>query len=130
MKRAVLFFLVLLSSTFVAAQITLGSGGFSMPKKDKPVTSRTIIGQVVDKDEKPIADAVVYLKDTKTLAVKSYVSQKDGTYRFNALAMNIDYEVYAQSDNKRSPTKKLSQFDDRAETRINLKIDGSIPAPK
>ena len=114
--------LVLISASFALAQIQFG-GGPSSPKKDKPITSRTVVGQITDKNDQPIADAIVYLKDTKTLAIKSYVSQKDGMYRFNALSMNIDYELYAQKDDKKSPTKKLSQFDGRAEPRINLTID-------
>jgi hypothetical protein len=122
MKRLLALLLVLIVASFGVAQITFG-GGPSIPKKDKPITSRTVIGQVTDKNDQPIAEAIVYLKDTKTLAIKSYVSQKDGMYRFNALSMNIDYELYAQKDDKKSPTKKLSQFDGRAEPRINITID-------
>jgi hypothetical protein len=122
MKRAMAVLLVMISATLGVAQITFG-GGPGPERKDKPITSRTVIGLVTDKNDSPIPDAIVYLKDTKTLAIKSYVSQKDGTYRFNALSMNIDYELYAQKDNKKSAIKKLSQFDGRAEPRINLKIE-------
>jgi hypothetical protein len=121
MKRVIAVLLVMFCASFAAAQVTLG-GGSPMPKKDKPVTSRTLIGVVLDKNDNPISDAIIYLKDTKTLAIKSYISQKDGSYRFNALSMNVDYEVYAQKDDNKSPTKKLSQFDGRAEPRLNLKI--------
>jgi hypothetical protein len=121
MKRVIAVLLLMFCASFAMAQITLG-GGSPMPKKDKPVTSRTLIGLVTDKNDNPISEAIVYLKDTKTLAIKSYVSQKDGSYRFNALSMNIDYEVYAEKNDKKSPTKKLSQFDGRAEPRINLKV--------
>lgn len=122
MQRAVAVFLVLISASIAFGQITFG-GGASPEKKVKPITSRVLIGQVTDKNDNPVSDAIVYLKDTKTLAIKSYVSQKDGTYRFNALSVNIDYEVYAQKQDKKSPVKKLSQFDGRAEPRINLKIE-------
>jgi hypothetical protein len=121
MQRALAMFLVLISASFAIAQITFG-GGASPDKKVKPITSRTLIGQVTDESDQPVSEAIVYLKDTKTLAIKSYVSQKDGSYRLNALSMNIDYEVYAQKDDKKSPMKKLSQFDGRGEPRINLKI--------
>jgi Carboxypeptidase regulatory-like domain len=124
MKQKFALILVLVAATFAGAQLTLGSGGFSMPKKEKPVTSRTLVGQVTDKNDGPLPDAVVYLKDTKTLGVKSYVSQKDGSYRFNNLSMNIDYEVYAAAQSgKKSATRKLSQFDSRPEPRLNLKIE-------
>jgi Carboxypeptidase regulatory-like domain len=122
MKRAFAGFLVLIAASLAVAQIKLG-GGPSPERKEKPITSRVLVGQVTDKNDQPIAEAIVYLKDAKTLAVKSYVSQKDGSYRFNALSVNNDYEVYAQKADKKSPVKKLSQFDSRAEPRINLKID-------
>ncbi len=124
MKKTFALALLLMLSGFAAAQLTLGSKGISMPKKEKPVTSRTLVGQVTDAGDQPLADAIVYLKDMKTLAVKSYVSQKDGGYRFPALSLNVDYEVYAASkDGKKSSTKKLSQFDSRPEPRLNLKVD-------
>ncbi|ABF43662.1 hypothetical protein Acid345_4662 [Candidatus Koribacter versatilis Ellin345] len=124
MKKTFALALVLIISSFAAAQLTLGSGGYSMPKKEKPVTSRTLVGQVTDVGDQPLPDAIVYIKDMKTLAIKSYVSQKDGSYRFPALSMNVDYEVYASlKDGKKSSTKKLSQFDGRGDPRINLKIE-------
>jgi hypothetical protein len=122
MKRVLLFVVVVAMVSIASAQIQFG-GGASVPKKEKPLTSRTLIGLVTDKNDAPISDAIVYLKDTKTLGIKSYVSQKDGAYRFNGLSLNIDYEVYAQKGDKKSPTKKLSQFDSRGEPRINLKIE-------
>jgi hypothetical protein len=122
MKRAITVLLVLISASFATAQIKFG-GGSPPEKREKPITSRVLIGQVTDKNDQPVPEAIVYLKDTKTIAVKSYVSQKDGTYRFNALSVNNDYEVYAQKNDKKSPVKKLSQFDSRAEPRINLKVD-------
>ena len=121
MKRSLVVLLVLIWATMATAQIQFG-GGSPPDKKEKPLTSRNLSGQITDKNDNPIPDAIVYHKDTKTLSIKSYVSQKDGTYRFNALSMNNDYEVYAQKEDKKSPTKKLSQFDSRGEPKINLKI--------
>ncbi|MGA9564108.1 MAG: carboxypeptidase-like regulatory domain-containing protein [Candidatus Korobacteraceae bacterium] len=106
------------------AQLTLPLGGLSGPseKKTKP-TSKMLTGTVWDKSEKPIPGAVVYLKNMKTLAVKSYFADKDGAYRFPQLALNTDYEVYAEIDGKKSDTKSISQFDDRFNPTINLKIN-------
>ena len=86
-------------------------------------TSRILTGTVLDKSDKPIREAVVYLKNTKTLAMKTYISQNDGTYRFPELSLNVDYEVYAEKDGKKSNTKTLSQFDDREKPNLNLQID-------
>jgi hypothetical protein len=91
-------------------------------KKTKP-TSKMLSGTVTDKGDKPVAGAVVYLKNMKTLAVKSFFAQKDGTYRFPQLSLNTDYEIYAEKDGKKSATKSVSQFDDRFNPTINLTID-------
>ena len=78
---------------------------------------------VTDKNDQPIPNAVVYLKNEKTLNVRSFFTQQDGTYRFPQLERNIDYLVYAELDGKRSDTKTVSQFDDRNTPRVNLKIN-------
>jgi hypothetical protein len=111
----------------VAFQLTIPLGGSgspdSNPGRKTRSTSRTLTGSVLDKSDRPVPNAVVYLKDTKTLAVKTFIAQTDGTYRFPGLSNNVDYEVYAQREGKKSPTKVLSQFDDREQPRINLRID-------
>jgi hypothetical protein len=55
--------------------------------------------------------------------VKTYIVSQDGLYRFPALSPNIDYEVYAQFNGKKSDTKTMSQFDTRQDVQINLKVD-------
>lgn len=86
-------------------------------------TSRLLYGQVTNRGDRPIANAIVYLKNTKTLMVKTFIAGQDGTYRFPALSPNIDYQVYAEHKGKQSEIKTLSAFDSRREPRINLKID-------
>jgi hypothetical protein len=108
-----------------SAQLTLPLGGSSTgptPKKTKP-TSKMLNGTVQDKNDQPIAGAVVYLKNMKTLSVKSFFAQPDGTYRFPQLALNTDYEIYAEKDGKKSAVKSVSQFDDRSSPTVNLRID-------
>ena len=84
--------------------------------------SRTLIGRVLNHQEAPVQKAIVYLKNTKTLAIKTYITEQDGSYRFPALATNVDYEVYAESQGARSDTKTLSGFDSRKEANITLKL--------
>jgi Carboxypeptidase regulatory-like domain len=129
MKRALgaaAVLLIALNCTAFQFTLPLGGSGSSDSnpgRKSTRPTSRTLTGSVLDKGDQPVPNAVVYLKDTKTLAVKTFIAQNDGTYRFPGLSTNIDYEVYAQRDGKKSATKVLSQFDDREQARINLKID-------
>jgi len=114
---------IVLSCAAWQLQIPLGQQprGDDSEKKARN-NQRVLTGVVMDKNDQPIPNAVVYLKNEKTLNVRSFFTQKDGTYRFPQLERNIDYEVYAESGGKRSDTKTVSQFDDRTAPHINLRI--------
>jgi hypothetical protein len=84
---------------------------------------RTVRGVVLDKAENPVASAVVYLKNVRTLAVKTYISDRSGEYRFSGLDPNVDYEVHAESENMTSNTRTVSSFDSRKDIVISLKLD-------
>ena len=117
---------LLIAMNCLAWQFTLPIGGSSPSDSDgrkaTRVTSRTLTGVVLDKGDAPISNAVVYLKNMKSLAVKTVIAANDGTYRFPELSPNVDYEVYAQREGKKSDTKVLSQFDDRQKANIVLRI--------
>ena len=89
-------------------------------KQDK---TRLLTGKVLDGGDNPLPNAVVYLTNTHTRSVKTYIVGPDGAYRFPALQPSIDYEVYAQYNNRKSGSKTVSQFDDRGQVYISLKID-------
>jgi hypothetical protein len=91
------------------------------PKKEDK--TRLLTGKVLDGADSPLPNAVVYLTDTHTRSVKTYIVGADGSYRFPGLQPSIDYEVYAQYDNRKSHTKTVSQFDDRAQVYIDLKVN-------
>jgi hypothetical protein len=91
-------------------------------QKDKAV-GRLLYGKVLDASDNPLPDAVVYLTNTRTRAVKTYIVSADGSYRFPALSTAIDYEVYAQYKGRKSDIKAVSQFDDRSQVYLDLKID-------
>jgi hypothetical protein len=88
-------------------------------KKDKQ--QRLLYGKVLDQQDNPVANAVVYLTNQRTHTIKTYIVGQDGTYRFPGLS-NVDYEVYAQSDSGKSDTKSVSQFDDRPQVYLDLKL--------
>ena len=91
------------------------------PKKEDK--TRLLTGKVIDSNDAPLANAVVYLTNTRDHSVKTYIVSTEGTYRFPALQPTIDYEVYAQYNKRRSHTKTVSQFDNRQQVYIDLKID-------
>jgi len=88
--------------------------------KEKETPGRMLTGKVLDRGDNPLVDSVVYLANTRTRAVKSYIV---GAYHFPELSPNIDYEVYAQYKGQKSDTKTVSQFDDRKQVNIILRID-------
>jgi Carboxypeptidase regulatory-like domain len=85
-------------------------------------TYRTVNGQVTDKGGAPVKGAVVHLKETKSLAMRSYITAEDGQYKFAQLSTNADYEVWADSEGKKSDSKSISSFDNKSSATINLKV--------
>lgn len=113
------------------AQITSQQPGQTAPhaelnnkKKDKgqDTSVRTLEGTVRDTLDNPVEGAVVKLKDTKTLQVRSFITPADGTYRFHGLSRSTNYEVKADYNKTSSGTRTLSVFDDRLKPIINLKL--------
>jgi ABC-type sugar transport system substrate-binding protein len=120
-KRSVL--LAFLSALLaVSVGVLAASPAASPDKKDKQM-GRLLYGTVLDRQDNPLVNAVVYLTNTRSRAVKTYIVGPDGTYRFPALASAVDYEVYAQYNGRKSDTKSVSQFDDRSQVYVVLKID-------
>jgi carboxypeptidase family protein len=91
--------------------------------KDRAPQTRILTGMVSNQLGNPLADSVVYLTNTRTMGVKTYIVGKDGMYRFPSLSPNIDYQVYAQYQSHKSDTKTLSSFDSRPNAVINLKVE-------
>jgi Carboxypeptidase regulatory-like domain len=98
------------------------ASGASPDKKEKTV-GRLLFGKVLDPQDNPLPDAIVYVTNTRTRAVKTYIVGPDGAYRFPALSPAIDYEVYAQYKDHKSDTKSVSQFDDRSQVYLDLKVN-------
>jgi len=117
--RSVMKAAVLLSVVLVALCASLNA----LPDKKEKAVGRLLYGKVLDGNDNPLSDAVVYVTNTRTRAVKTYIVGKDGGYRFPALSTAVDYEVYAQFNNHKSDTKSVSQFDDRSQVYLVLKID-------
>jgi hypothetical protein len=114
--------LVMLSAS-VFSTLVMAAPAPQFGRSSKEDKTRLLTGKVLDSGENPLANAVVYLTNTHTRSVKTYIVGPDGAYRFPALQPSIDYEVYAQYNNRKSGTKTVSQFDDRSQVYISLQIN-------
>src|SRR5260370_17988428 len=114
LKNALLIAAALLLMLSVAAHA-------APDKKDKQ-QGRLLFGKVLDQQDNPVVNALVYLTNSRTHAVKTYIVGQDGPYRFPGLS-TVDYEVYAQYNDRKSDTKSVSQFDDRSQVYVDLKIN-------
>jgi hypothetical protein len=94
----------------------------SKEDKKKAAAERPLAGFVTDADGKPIADAIVQLKNTRTLQVRSFITREKGDYFFAGLNKDVDYEVKATFNGHTSPTRTLSSFDTKPQPVIDLQI--------
>jgi hypothetical protein len=84
---------------------------------------RSVEGVVTDASGSPIPDAVVQVKNLRTLQIRSFLTKKDGRYHFHELSTEIDYELKARFHQQSSSVKMLTRFDSRQKATIDLKID-------
>ena len=112
------FFAGCLAVLLLCAPAVLAQGS----KKKGADPTRSVRGSVLSPDDVAVKQAVVYLKNLKTLQVRSFITQNDGTYYFHGLSPDIDYELRGESQSLTSPAKTLSSFDTRKEAIINLKL--------
>ena len=99
------------------------STGLAQKNKKDDQTSRSVQGTVTSPEDAPVVGAVVQLKNTKTLQIRSFITKEDGSYYFNGLSPDVDYELRADSQGLSSSTKTMSSFDSRKMVTINLKLN-------
>lgn len=92
-------------------------------QKKGETDTRSLHGYVIDKNGAPLEKAVVYLKNTRNLQMRTYIADEGGAFHFQGLSPNADYEVHAEHEGASSPKKVISSFDSRKEVHISLKID-------
>jgi hypothetical protein len=80
-------------------------------------------GKVVGKNDVPVAGAIVYLKDTKSNTVKSYIADDTGHFRFGELNPDVDYELWAERNGSRSKSKSISSFESRNDFHFTLRLE-------
>jgi hypothetical protein len=95
-------------------------------KRDKAITARDVKGVVVDESGTPIEGALVSLTDVKTTRKLTFITKRDGKYKFDSLSLAEDYDVSAMKGAVVSPVKHLSQYDHSTPLIRNLEL--ALPA--
>jgi hypothetical protein len=94
----------------------------SASQKKAEAQLKVLHGSVIDKSENPVPSGVVYLKNVKSQAVKTYIADESGNYRFSGLDPNVDYEIHAEHDDMTSSVRTISSFDSRRDIEVTLKL--------
>jgi carboxypeptidase family protein len=117
------------SFALLALTVAIPAGSEEQSKEQKRAEAqlRVLHGSVIDRDENPIASSVVYLKNVKSQAVKTYIADDSGNYRFSGLDPNVDYEIHAEHDDLTSPVRTVSSFDSRRDIEVTLKLSRKKP---
>jgi hypothetical protein len=84
--------------------------------------TRTVKGKVHDANGTALKGAVVQIKNTRSLGIRSYISQDDGSYQFVSLSLDWDYEVRASFRGRWSSTQRVSRFNSKEVVEVDLVV--------
>jgi hypothetical protein len=107
----------------LACLFLLTAGAAWPAKKDENANVRTVQGVVRNAQGDAVDGAVVQLKNTKTLQIRSFITRDNGSYYFHGLSTDVDYELRADFSGTSSADKTLSSFDNRKTAIVNLKLE-------
>ena len=89
---------------------------------------RSVSGTVIDGAGQPVEGAAVKLKNTVTLHVRSFITQRDGYYRFTGLHPEMEYSIRARRDGISSKSREITRFASSESIRIDLRLNVETPA--
>jgi len=101
----------------VAACLLLLAGAAAQNVKFKALD-----GRVFGNGEAPLPGAIVYLQDSRSNGIRTFIATDDGSYRFGQIAPDLDYTVWAKYKDAKSGTKTISAYDSRRQLTIDLHI--------
>ncbi len=111
----------LLATVVLMALLALTPAANAQTRKGEP-TVRSVTGTVTDASGGAVSGAVVQLKNTKTLQIRSFITKDEGQYYFQGLSPDVDFELHAESKTGNSTTHTLSSFNTDKQAVINLKL--------
>lgn len=89
---------------------------------------RSVQGFVRDQSGNPLPGAVVEIEDRTTLQVRSYITEKDGAYRFGQLLPDLTYHLRAKFAGVFGHSKDISKYSSKDNARVDLTVE--IPKTK
>lgn len=110
------------SVAIVLAVLVLSGASLRVQSQRDRSQLRTVHGTVVDKNQDPIVDGVVYLRNKKTNNVQTHISDAQGHYQFSGLDPNVDFEIHAVYKRLKSSNHTISSFDSHNDLEITLTI--------
>ncbi len=111
----------LFGATLGLVSVTSPQAWAAPPQLKTPV-ERTVLGTVVNSTGAPYDGAVVYLQDTKSMVIRSYVANNGGQFHFNQLSPDTDYQVWAEMNKNRTKKKTISMFSSHLKFTYKFKI--------
>ena len=107
----------------LTALLLCALGAMAQDKDKSGRPTRSVEGAVTSPDGQTVVGAVVFLTNSKTLQVLSFITKEGGVYTFRGLNPDTDYSLRAESKGLSSSTHNLSSFDTRKRAVVNLKLD-------
>ena len=114
---------IVLLALVVTGVMVFPSAALAQKKKGEDANVRSIEGVVEDPKGNLVNGAVVQLKNTKSLQVRSFITQTEGSYYFHGLSPDVDYELKAEYQGLASPVRRLSVFDSRKKAVLTLRLE-------
>jgi hypothetical protein len=105
------------AASLAAALLVLLTGAAAQNAKTK-----SLDGRVLGNGDAPLASAIVYLQDSRSNGIRTFIATQDGSYRFGQIAPDLDYTVWAKYKDAKSSTKTISAYDSRKQLTIDLHI--------
>lgn len=110
------------SVAIVLAVLVLSGSSLGVQSERDRSQLRAVHGSVMDKDQNPIADGIIYLRNKKTNNVRTQISDPQGHYQFTGLDPNVDFEIHAEYRRRKSSRHTISNFDSRRDIQLDLTI--------
>lgn len=84
--------------------------------------TRMVRGSVLNRRQQPVAHAIVYLRNSRSRTVRTYITSHNGRFVFHGLAANVNYTLHAEYRGRRGGTRTVSAFDSQTRIHMDLKV--------